>query len=382
MMELENANLAPIEPDRFERINALLEAAYKVAEAIVEERVVDDLAQRLGPDLAHKVLDLGKTNHSARGVALTLTAYKIDDPAQDVRSHKSDHPGGFSARTFDSRVTVPFLITHALPRSVETHWLSQTFSFAGPYLPGTILKTQPKVAGVLLIEVINAVNTGDVELAKAVLVGLLVQLIRIRNADKVVLTRPKDLPIHNVRGLIEAHLSGPYKSNAPRLPQLVFYAIYGCLVNSIARYHNSTLEPLERLKSADRKRGTIGDVVVARDGKRFEAVEIKHDQPISFIHVAEAIDKVRAESVTRYYLLSNKGIDTNESSQILKRAADFLKQNGCEIIVNGVFDSLSYYLRLLPDTTEFLFRYAELVESDPDTGYEHRIRWNECCEAL
>lgn len=379
---MEEGAAPSVEPDRSARLQLVLEEAFALAEDIVEGKVVDDLSARLGDELAEKVARLGSTKNAARGVALTLTAYKLVEPEQDVRSHKADHPGGFSARAFDTRVTVPFLIGHSLPRSVESHWLSQTFSFAGPYLPGTILKTQPKMAGELLIDVINAVNERGPEVAEAVLAGLLVQFIRIRNADRVILTRPKDLPIHKVRELVTAHLTGPYKVNAPRLPQLVIYAVYECLVRSIGRYGDAVLEPLERLKSADRKRGTIGDVVVARDGRRIEAVEIKHDQPIALIHVIEAIDKVRAETVTRYYLLSNKGIDPADADQIAERAADFLKQNGCEIIVNGVLDSLAYYLRLLPDTTEFLFRYAELLEVDEDTGYEHRIRWNECCEAL
>lgn len=377
-----NERTAPQDPDRFARLQDVLREAYKWAEAIVEGTAVPDLPEKLGDELAEKVTQLGGTNHAARGVALTLTAYKIVVPEQDIRSHKADHPGGFSARAFDTRVTVPFLILHSLPRSVETHWLSQTFSFAGPYLPGTILKTQPKAVGNLLVDVINAVEAGDASLARAVLVGLFVRLIQIRNANKVVLTRPKDLPIHSVRELIETHLAGPYKANAPRLPQLVFYAIYHCLIRSVGRYDGTVLEPLERLKSADRKRGTIGDIVVARDDRRIEAVEIKHDQPIAYIHVAEAIDKVRAESVTRYYLLSNQGIDPTDADKIAKRSEEFLKQNGCEIIVNGVFESLSYYLRLLPNTTDFLFQYATLLESDEDTGYEHRIRWNACCEKL
>lgn len=381
-MEEQAAVEGLIEPDRTARMRAVLEEAYAIAEQVVEGAVQDDLEERLGAELADKAARLGSVKNAARGVALTLTAYKLVAPEQDVRAHKADHEGGFSARAFDSRVTVPFLIERSLPRSVESHWLSQTFSFAGPYIPGTILKTQPKAAGELLIDVINAVDTADPAEVKAVLVALLVQLIRIRNADRVVLTRPKDLPIHAVRKLIETHLAGPYKANAPRLPQLVIYAVYSCLVESIGRYEGAIIEPIERLKAADRKRGTIGDVVVARGGRRIEAVEIKHDQPIAYIHVAEAIDKVRAESVTRYYLLSNQGIDPADADQIAKRAADFLKQNGCEIIVNGVFESLAYYLRLLPDTTDFLFRYATLLESDEDTGYEHRIRWNECCEAL
>jgi len=328
------------------------------------------------------VAKLGATNNAARGIALTLSLYKLIEPTQDIRAHKSQYEGGFSARTFDTKVTVPFLVSKTLPRNVETHWLSQTFSFAGPYVHGSVLKTQPAVAGPLMIEVVNAVNDGGTDRAAAVVVGLLVEFIKVRNADIVVLTRPKDLPIHKVRELLEMHLAGPYKANAPRLPQLIFFAVYRCLVKHIGRYDGAVLEPLERLKSADRKRGTIGDVVVARAGRRIEAVEIKHDQPISYGHVAEAIDKVRAESVTRYYLLSNKGIDPIDRDRIEERAAEFLKQNGCELIINGIFESLSYYLRLLPNTTDFLFEYANLVERDEDTSYEHRIRWNQCCDRI
>jgi DNA (cytosine-5)-methyltransferase 1 len=359
-----------------------LRAAYHTAELIVSDDRPNELGDQLGEALATKVAALGATKNAARGVALTLCLYKIAEPSQDIRCHKAEHEGGFSARAYDTRVTVPFLISKSLPRSVESHWLSQTFSFSGPYYPDARLKTQPTSAGPLMIEVVNAVNSGGSNFAEAAVIGLLVEFIRVRNADRVVLTRPKDLPIHKVRELIEAHLASPYKSNAPRLPQLVIYAVYRCLVQSIERYRGAKLEPLERLKSADRKRGTIGDVVISYDGIRVEAVEIKHDQPIAFIHVAEAIDKVRAERVTRYYLLSNKGIDAADRELINARAAEFLKQNGCEIIINGIFESLAYYLRLLPNTTEFLFQYAALLESDEDTGYEHRIRWNECCETL
>lgn len=363
-------------------MEAILEQAYLDAVEIVEERAPDNTAFVLGDSLAEKCSLLADTKNAARGVATTLIAYKLVDPNQDIRSHKAEHDGGFSARTYDTGVTVPFLIAKSLPRNVETHWLSQTFSFAGPYLPGSVLRTQPKAAGQLLIDVVNAAQNGTTDQIKAMLVKLMVGFIKIRNADKVVLTRPKDLPIHKVRSLIQSHLSGPYRANAPRLPQLVIYAVYSCLVQSVGRYSDAHLEPLERMKSADRKKGTIGDIVVTEGKRRIEAVEIKHDQPITFVHVAEAIDKVRAESVTRYYILSNRGVEPSDKEKIENRVAEFLKQNGCEIIINGVLDSLSYYLRLLPDTTDFLCKYADILGDDEDTSYEHRIKWNECCDSL
>lgn len=375
------SDAAQPDDDVFARLASVFETAFLVADRIVNGDEDNPLALA-DPSLAEKAQKLGDTKNAARGVALTLAAYKCVVGSQDIRSHKAEHPQGFSARSFDTKVTIPFLISKGLPRSVESHWLSQTFSFGGPYLPGVKLRTQPAIAGALLIDVVNAVELGGVGTAFNVVVTLLERLIRIRNADKVVLTRPKDLPIHLVRTLIERHISKRYRTNGPRLPQLALYAVYKVMIRTVGRYEGQTLEQLGRMKSADRKSGTIGDVVVSRGGKRTEAVEIKHDQPIEFVHVMEAIEKVRAESVTRYYLLSNRGIKPGDKESIDQKADEFLKQNGCEIIVNGLLDTMQYYIRLLPDTTEFIFEYVNLVESDDDTGFEHRIAWNEICSQI
>lgn len=380
-MDSRPTETSAVNTDRYVQMEAVLQRAYALAEQVVKDESRAALTH-IPTSLAAKVEQLSDLKNAARGIALTLIAYGLVDQNQDVRRHKAEILGGFSARSFDSRVTVPFLIEKQLPRSVESHWLSQTFSFAPSYDRGLVLKTVPKAAGPLLVEVLNDLQETEQAVRTEAITIILERLIRIRNANQVILTRPKDLPIYAVRELIERHLSRHYQSNAPRLPQLVIYAVYQSMVKHIGRYAGTSLETLERLKSADRKRGTIADIVVEREGTRIEAVEIKHDQPIQHIHVLEAIDKVRAESVTRYYLLSNQGIDTADRDQIRATADRFLKQNGCEIIVNGLTQSLNYYLRLLPDTKEFLFNYAELVEADPDTAYEHRIAWNEECDKL
>ena len=66
-------------------------------------------------------------------IALTLAAYKITEPAQDIRLHKSEFSGGFSARSIDNAGTIKFLQTNSLDYNVETHWLSQTD--VAPVLP-------------------------------------------------------------------------------------------------------------------------------------------------------------------------------------------------------------------------------------------------------
>ncbi len=112
-----------------------------------------------------------------------------------------------------------------------------------------------------------------------------------------------------------------YKNGAPRLPQIAVYAIYCCLIDKIDRFSAQELAPLARMKSADRKAGTVGDIVVSKDSKPVEAVEIKFGKSISLIDVLEAIEKVRAESVSRYYLRDTYSkIDRNVWAYRLKLA--------------------------------------------------------------
>lgn len=366
--------------DKLEKLKEVLEEKYQQAEKLIEDDKSIDVNGKPHVEAAR---DLAKLKHAFRGAALTLLGFKLVDSEQDVRSHKDEYEGGFSARTYDTRITVPFLIEKSLPRSVETHWLTQTLSFAEKLTEDVKLKTVPKNSGPLLIKVVNyAEGLGSDAVEEMVLV-IIYELIKIRNKDKVILTRPKNLPIDTVKILLSNHMGTKYKNNAPRLPQLAIYAIYESIINKMSRFENQELEPIQRMKSADRKAGTVGDIVVINDAKEpVEAVEIKFGQPISDIHVCEAIEKVRGASVSRYYMLSTNGSVQEDIEIINKRKADFLKQNGCEIIVNGVVDTIGYYLRLLPNTTEFLANYAALVEADSDTSYEHRISWNDACSKI
>ena len=366
------------------KLGRIFEDAYNEAEAIVTSET-DDVTStlKLDAEMAKETLELAREKHAFRGAALTLLAAKYYLPMQDIRAHKSEHENGFAARTYDSRITIPFLLDKSLPKSVETHWLTQTLSFAGPLNSGAILRTQPKKVGPLFVKVINFANDDQTgESAREMLVLIFIALIESRNRDRVVLTKPKSLPIVTVDALLRRHMNTKYKNGAPRLPQIAVYAIYRCLIGKTGRFTAQDLAPLARMKSADRKAGTVGDIVVSKGLEPVEAVEIKFGKSITLMDVLEAIEKVRAESVSRYYLLSTVGIDDSQSGAISEKSEEFEKQNGCEIIVNGVFETIGYYLRLLPDTTEFLNYYTEILEKDEDVGYEHRIAWNECCTQI
>ena len=133
------------------------------------------------------------------------------------------------------------------------------------------------------------------------------------------------------------------------------------------------------MKAADRKSGTVGDIVVSKLNRPVEAVETKLDVVITTSIVREAMEKVKSYSVERYLILSTAGISPSDRTEMMQLVGDFRRSNGCEIIVDGVLTTISYYLRLLPSTALFVDSLADLLESDVELDYEHRIAWNELC---
>lgn len=49
------------------------------------------------------------------------------------------------------------------------------------------------------------------------------------------------------------------------------------------------------------------------------------------------------------------------------------------LIVNGVYGTIKYYLRLLSTTNEFINAYTDLLSKDEDLNYEHKVAWNAIC---
>lgn len=383
MDNLENLvveNEEEIELSEQEKLRDILEKCYEEAESEVRKENIEMLVSKVGEEDANVIIRLANTKHACRGAALTLAIYKTLHPEQDIRCHKVEYENGFSARGVDHYVTVPFLAQKGLPYNVDTHWLSQTLSYASPYMPDLVLKTVPKNAGPDFITVVNLIqNATSTDRVKNIITLILEKMIEERNKGNIPLTKPKNLSIDQVMDLLHRHFSHGYQKNAPRLPQVAVYAIYQCLMKDVDRYSDFELRPLERMKTANRKSGTVGDIDLWLEGRPIEAVEIKFEIHVNSSHVSEAIQKVQTESVERYFILSTAEPDVNDREEADRMIADFLKANGCEIIVNGVYETIKYYLRLLKSTNDFVNAYTELLGRDEDINYEHKVAWNVIC---
>ena len=133
---------------------------------------------------------------------------------------------------------------------------------------------------------------------------------------------------------------------------------------------------LESHTSADTKSGAVGDIEVVDPNRNvvFEAVEIKHNQVITVGMIRNAYGKFRSHPIDRYYILTT--VEGEPIEQITDEVIRIQKEHGCQVIVNGVFETLKYYLRLLKTPAEFVSNYVSLVEKDPALKYEHKVAWD------
>ncbi len=340
----------------------------------------DDFIKSDLPKATTKNLDLilakSESSKGVLAVVFTSFVYKTLYPEQDIRNHQTSIPGGYSGRTFDTNYITPFLKDAKFPSMAESGWLTRSLEQKKPYNLAYSGAIRPAALKQAFLETINFIQNGD-DLDEG-LSYLLQGLIIKRNSQEIDLAKPLNLPIGTIIELLTKHFNAKYSAEgASRLPVLALYAVYQCMILEAKRYTGKKLLQIESHTSADSRSGRIGDIdIVDERGKSYEAVEVKHGIPITLQLVRDAFEKFKTTQVNRYYLLSTANIDLKESKNIDKEIERIKNIHGCHVIVNGLVHSLTYYLRLLLNTSEFIENYVNLVESDSALKYEHKKQWN------
>lgn len=148
------------------------------------------------------------------------------------------------------------------------------------------------------------------------------------------------------------------------------------MMGQVARYEGKVLCPLESHTSADTRSGRIGDIEIDySDNKPFEGVEIKHGIQITKQLVTDAYEKFKVHKTDRYYLLTTANMGSAEWEAIEAEIKRIGSIHGCQVIVNGVYSTLKYYLRLLKDPSDFVDKYVELVMADEAVKYQQKVAW-------
>ena len=332
-----------------------------------------------------------ENEQSNKGVFTALVSsltYKCLHPEQDVRYHKVDLPNGYSGRSFDTKYVTPFLKEKRfLGAMKESGWLTRSIEQLHPFtndFPGRINKADLKMAFLTILDEVETENVSSLDY----LVGIFTQSIIEKQKRTVKVINPIDkesnVPIRDVIEMLHSHFYYKYSSRgASILPVIAFYSIYECMIKHFDRFKNMKLDDLGSHNSSDRSSKETGDIVV-RDkitNEIYEVVEIKFDIKPTHLMVDYAYDKIKYnKNVQRYYILSTSKPDFNELDKINKKIDEIYDEYGCQVIVNGIFDSLKYYLRLLTNSDEFLAYYSKNLQANEELDYEHKISWNRIVE--
>ncbi len=125
----------------------------------------------------------------------------------------------------------------------------------------------------------------------------------------------------------------------------------------------------------------FGDIEIYNpDGTPFEIVEIKHNIPIDKIMVEDVLKKVKDTTMKKYYILTTAEPNFKDSHEEIFESVHLIKlKYGIEIIPNGIYPSLKYYLRVVPDLKDFLDSYTRNLKDEfkktTDIKEFHVIEW-------
>ncbi|MFZ3122778.1 MAG: hypothetical protein WA104_05380 [Thermodesulfovibrionales bacterium] len=358
----------------------ILRKIYQKALNLLNESKLEALIDSLDITERNHIQIIADNFEKGKGVItvlITSLVHKLHNPKQDIRQHQDNMDKGYSGRGIDTKYITPFMKEMGFPAMSESGWLTRSLEQNLLYdldYPGKITPKELKEAFLYLLNQIQTYNKSPEEY----LLILFAKLIEHREKKKIDLAKPTNLTISTIILYLKQHFEAGYASRgASRLPTLAVYAVYQCMVNEMKRFDGKTLMPLEEHTSSDKSSGRVGDIEVRNDrGKVFEAVEIKHGIAITPQLIKDAYEKFKSHPIQRFYMLSTVE-DIQEGVNISKETSKIMKIHGCQVIVNGIYPSLKYYLRLLHNTYDFIDNYVENLKKDNTIKYEHKLKWNE-----
>ncbi len=326
-------------------------------------------------------------NKSLLSALVTSLLKKIIEPTQDIRLHRTDFNGGYSARSLDTSITTPFFKKY-FPKyaNKESSFLTLATRerIKWTIKEGQNLKIRDKEVKKSFLEIFDAVENNKVN-PNDCLIYIFIKLHLLSRHQKMVFDDTIDstsfldiININSVLNMLERHFAMKLSS---RLPVIAIYSIYQQLFKEVKRYEKKILRPLNVHTSSD-KHG-YGDVEIWNDDESpFEMVEIKHNIPIDRNLIFDIVKKSDGTTIERYYILTTSKdnfISKEEEEYINKFILKIKKDRNIEIIANGIYYSLKYYLRFIGDYKNFIRAYTENLIMDAKNSTEvkefHIIEW-------
>lgn len=324
------------------------------------------------------LIDAIDKNKSIVSALVTSLLTKICNPIQDIRLHRMDFKGGYSARTLDTNITTPFFKKY-FPRYANKESGFLTLATRERIVwskdEGQALKIRQENVKNSFLNILNAVQNSGID-ANEVLRYLFYRLYNLSLEYKQVFDDAINasdysnvLNINTILEMIEKHFSLPVSS---RLPVIAIYSVYELLVSTVEIYRNKILKPLNVHTSSD-KHG-YGDIEIwNEDNTPFEMLEIKHNISIDRNLIFDVVKKSRNTSIKRYFVLTTAKenfISKEEEIYINNFILSIKNDTGIDIIPNGIFTSMKYYLRFIMDYNQFIHVYTKNLIADASNSAE------------
>ncbi len=355
----------------------ILDACYNKAKHFIEKGLEYKIPGEIMKNIVIVVNEI-ENNKSFVSALTTSFLKKIIDNQQDIRLHRKDFKGGYSAKSLDTKYTVPFFKKY-FPKYANKESAFLTLSLREKIKwtqkEGTALKIRNKKLKESFLKILDDIENNKFP-ADLYLTALFMELIKLMRKNEhlynMVSTKEVKKEVLNIPVILEMlnkHFSNPLSS---RLPVIAIYSIYEILIPLLERYKNKKLITLATHKSAD-KHG-FGDIeIYTMNNDAFEIVEIKHQIPITLETIIDIENKTSNTNINRYYILTTHEpcFETEEIENEINRYILQIKlKNGMDIIANGILSTLKYYLRFIDDYNLFLEAYTKNLVKDARNSTE------------
>ena len=317
------------------------------------------------------IMNKAETQKAILAALTTVLVKKIIDPKQDIRLHKIELIGGFSGRSLDTKYVTPFFKDKFTRLAMkESGWLTRSIEQAHSFnlkFPGKIRDKEIKNA---FLQIIKDVQDNKANPEKYLLILFILLIRETKKSNKKIkkILIKEELSIDIIFGYLKKHFFAKYSvAGASKLPVIAIHSIYKSLLKDAERYKNKKLLSLKSHISSDFRSKSIGDIeIVDANNDYFEVVEVKHKIPIDKIMVKDCFLKFKDKPVKRYYLLttSDPNILKGHEEEVKSLTEEIKKIHGCEVITNGIMNSLKYYLRLIQSPGEFINNYTSALRSE------------------
>lgn len=318
---------------------------------------------------------------------VTSLAIKAAMSRADIRYHQTQiqhltkRPAGVNFRGISEEIVYPWLDRNRF-QGAKSGWQVRTLERPKPYL----LTYDENIAQVKkpFLTVYDRIEEHG-EAGLDALRYLIWKQVARREDVRITLSIPKTQDIALSVDLFRRHFFRSYQGakGASRLPVLALHALYSTVAPQLRRYDGFSVLPLNEHSAADSQTGSLGDIEIADDrtGEIFEAIEVKHNLPITEAIAADVQSKVMDKAISRYYILTTHA--NCEPDPGARKVLENIKAiYDCQVIANGVLPTIRYYMRLLEDPSAIFPAYVALLQVDKAIAHEHRTAWNDVVKAV